>query len=69
MELELLADILSFEDLGTTIPQKKKPGSWKCECGLFARFIGDRHYYNGTWDCYNYTVDCKRCGEVTVECV
>jgi len=48
---------------------EKKSGSWKCECGLFARYLHDRHYFNGEWDMYSYTVDCKRCGVVTVECV
>ena len=61
--------LLDLDLFAEPSPQPKKPGSWKCECGLFARFLRDRHYYNGSWDCYNYTVACKRCGEVTVECV
>jgi len=40
-----------------------------CLCGRFAKYLGSRSYYNGTWDCYSYTVECKRCGTVTIECV
>jgi hypothetical protein len=40
-----------------------------CLCGRFAKNLGGRHYYNGTWDCYSFDVDCKRCGVVTIECV
>lgn len=47
----------------------KKPGTWTCECNWFATFVSDRHYFNGEWDMYSYTVDCKRCGIITVECV
>lgn len=50
-------------------PPAKKPGSWTCLCGRFAVFVSDSHYYNGEFDMYSYTVKCKRCGEVTVECV
>lgn len=60
-----LGDLLSLD--GPLV--EKKGGSWKCECGLFARFVSDRHYYSGWFDCYSYTVACKRCGEVTVDCV
>jgi hypothetical protein len=60
---------ITFADLLADVPPAKKPGSWKCECGLFARFVSDRHYYNGQFDCYSYTVRCSRCGLVTVECV
>lgn len=52
---------------GSLSPQRR--GSFKCECGLFAKFLRERHYYNGQFDCYSYTVQCARCGEVTVECV
>lgn len=44
-------------------------GGYQCLCGRFAKFAGDRHYYNGFWDCYSYDVECSRCGVVTVECV
>lgn len=47
----------------------KRSGSWTCLCGLFAKFVSESSYYNGQFDCYSYTVDCKRCGVVTVECV
>lgn len=40
-----------------------------CLCGRFAKWVGDRHYYNGQFDCYRYTVRCSRCGVVDVECV
>jgi hypothetical protein len=40
-----------------------------CLCGRFAKYRGGRNYYNGTWDCYSFDVECKRCGVITVECV
>lgn len=40
-----------------------------CVCGRFAKWAGDRHYYNGQFDCYSYDVNCSRCGVVTIECV
>lgn len=48
---------------------EKPSGTWRCVCNWFARFVSERHYFNGEWDMYSYTVDCKRCGIVTVECV
>lgn len=51
------------------LPQTPPKGTVWCECGRFARWVGERHYYNGHYDCYSYTVDCSRCGEVTIECV
>ena len=50
------------------VPTGKGPGL-HCECGRFAKWVGDRHYYNGQFDCYSYTVACSRCGDVTIECV
>lgn len=50
------------------IPKPRKPGI-QCACGRFAKWAGDRHYYNGQFDCYSYTVRCSRCGDVTIECV
>lgn len=50
------------------IPEPKKPGI-RCECGRFAKWAGERHYYNGSFDCYSYTLTCSRCGDVTIECV
>lgn len=41
----------------------------QCLCGRFAKYVGDRHYYNGQFNCYSYTVRCSRCGDVTIECV
>ena len=38
-------------------------------CGRFAKYVGDEHYYNGTWDCYRYTTRCKKCGDLDTECV
>lgn len=49
--------------------QHRPGGTWTCNCGRFAKFLSESHYYNGEFDCYSYTVDCKRCGVVTVECV
>jgi hypothetical protein len=40
-----------------------------CLCGRFAKWGGDRHYYNGQYNCYSFDVICGRCGTVTVECV
>lgn len=40
-----------------------------CLCGRFAKWAGDRHYYNGNFDCYSYDLLCSRCGVVTIECV
>lgn len=40
-----------------------------CLCGRFAKWVGEQHYYNGTFNCYRYTVRCSRCGEVDIECV
>lgn len=41
----------------------------QCLCGRFAKWSGDRHYYNGSFNCYSFDVDCSRCGVVTIECV
>lgn len=41
----------------------------RCLCGRFAKWDSDSHYYNGTYDCYSYTVICFACGPVTIECV
>jgi len=42
----------------------------QCLCGRFAKSLGPvKHYYNGTWDCMSYDVECSRCGVVTIECV
>lgn len=43
-------------------------GGYQCECGRFAKFVTSHHYYNGWFDCYAYTVECSRCGEVEVKC-
>lgn len=59
---------ISFAEDGPLVEPLRKVAGLKCECGWYAKFAGDRHYYNGTFDCYSYTVDCKRCGLVTVEC-
>ena len=61
-----MSDIL--EALGLRVPPTPR-GTFKCECGRFAKFVSERHYYNGWFDCYSYTVNCSRCGVVTVECV
>jgi hypothetical protein len=41
----------------------------RCTCGRFAKWLGDKHYYNGTFDCYRYTVRCAEHGVVNIECV
>lgn len=41
----------------------------RCLCGRFAKWVGERSYYDGTYDCYSYDVQCAHCGLVTVECV
>lgn len=51
------------------IKQKKRHVAAHCLCGRFAKWVGERYYYNGQFDCYSYDVDCSRCGPVTVECV
>jgi len=51
------------------IAPAKRSGSWTCLCGRFAVFVSESHYYNGEFDMYSYTVNCKRCGVVTVDCV
>lgn len=48
---------------------RDRPPPLQCTCGRFAKYVGDQHYYNGTWDCYRYTVRCSRCGDVDIECV
>jgi hypothetical protein len=40
-----------------------------CACGRFAKFKSERYYYNGTYDCYSFDVECARCGVTTIECV
>ena len=44
-------------------------GPAQCRCGRFAKWVSDRRYYDGNFDQYSYTVNCSRCGDVTVECV
>lgn len=41
----------------------------RCLCGRFAKWGGDRHYYNGWFDCYSFDVICSKHGTVTIECV
>ena len=73
MKFTLLDTIVEVDDEGlvkTTAPQKDSTrGSVQCLCGRFAKYLGGRSYYNGTFDCYSFDVDCSRCGVVTVECV
>ena len=58
-----------MSELEALVKETKKHPAAFCECGLFAKWVGEYYYYNGEFDCYSYTVDCKRCGIVTVECV
>jgi hypothetical protein len=65
-------DVDRLLDLPGEPPEKPKPAkhpAGQCLCGRFAKWAGDRHYYNGQFDCYSYDVLCSRCGIVTVECV
>ena len=62
-EYEDVTDLFQFP------PSPRPKGPVFCECGLFAKWLRDRSYYNGQFDCYSYTVLCKRCGEMTVDCV
>jgi len=39
------------------------------DCGRFAKWGGDRHYYNGWFDMYSFDTICAKCGTVTTECV
>jgi len=60
------------EEIAVWDAEPKRPlprHSPQCLCGRFAKWVGDRHYYNGTFDCYSFDVICSRCGVVTIECV
>lgn len=61
-------EIAEYEARAAAQP-RRRAAQVQCLCGRFAKFVGDRHYYNGTFDCYSYDVDCSRCGVVTIECV
>lgn len=69
---------MTWEVLDEPLPEYIEPGirygnrgggGYQCYCGRWAKYLGGRSYYNGTWDCYSYDVMCSRCGQVTVECV
>jgi hypothetical protein len=63
--------MIRWDDLlepGPVLARPVKP-ALHCECGRYAKWLGDEHYYNGSFDCYRYTLLCSRCGEVTIECV
>jgi hypothetical protein len=66
---ELLEDELSEDKLHWTKEHPLAREQFRCLCGRFAKYGGDQHYYNGTFDCYRYFIDCTHCGQVTVECV
>lgn len=71
MSVDLTWDLLSSEEVAA-IDDSWKPTrlpSLQCLCGRFAKAAGSRHYYNGSFNCFSYDVDCSRCGIVTVECV
>lgn len=38
-------------------------------CGRFARVVAERHFYDGTWDQYQFTTACGKCGQLDTECV
>lgn len=59
-------DRMEMEALEKRAPNRHQP---HCLCGRFAKWVSDQHYYNGTFDCYRYTVRCSRCGDVDIECV
>jgi len=55
---------------GFVMEQPKPKGTFWCpNCGKFAKFVSERHYYNGQFDCYSFDTDCKTCGIQTTECV
>lgn len=62
-----MVKLLTLEEPLETKPKPK--GTFWCLCGRFAKFVGENHYYNGEFNCYSYTVNCSRCGIITVECV
>lgn len=43
--------------------------SAQCACGRFAKYVGTKPYYNGTWNMARMTVECSRCGTVDIELV
>jgi len=62
-----------FADLQEEI-EVPRPGppprpSVQCLCGRFARYVGVRHGYNGSFSTETMTVECSRCGTVTIELV
>ena len=44
------------------------PSVARCSCGEMSRCVGDLRYFTEEFKMYSYTVECGRCGEVTVEC-
>lgn len=60
-----------FEEVDPSIfgepePPRRLP-SVQCYCGRFAKNLGTRHHYNGTWTLITTTVRCSKCGDVSVE--
>lgn len=61
-----------FADLDTEHLPPTKPlprPSVQCLCGRFSRYLGITHGYNGSYSTETMTVDCSRCGVVTIELV
>jgi len=62
-----------FGDLveGGDRPSSKAPPrpSVQCLCGRFSRYLGVDHGFNGNYATETMTVDCSRCGVVTIELV
>jgi hypothetical protein len=50
-------------------PQKQRRWQAQCTCGRFAKYLGIRYWYNGSYTCETMTVECSRCGTVGVELV
>lgn len=70
LELAIL-DELPAGFFDTNYREKPKPTRHQvqCPCGRFAKWAGDRHYYNGMWDMYEFYTDCSRCGRQVTQCV
>jgi hypothetical protein len=79
---EELKDLTSFEYFGVVEepdgwndePETKRYGnrgnpSAQCACGRFAKHVRTERYYNGFFDTVSMTVDCSRCGEVSIRLV
>lgn len=44
-------------------------GGWRCHCGRFAKFVSLYRAFNGWFESETLTVNCSRCGVVTIALV